>query len=71
MPVSPELVAVVDGQAYVVAVDAPARGAVVAHVQVGQVFAVDGADLLLLVRPIDIVALGPTGIVWRWTTRRR
>jgi len=38
---------------------------VVAHDQVGQVVPVDGADVLLLVRFIDIVALGPTGILWR------
>lgn len=59
------LCAVVDGLAYLVDVEAPAHGAVIAHDQVGQVVAVLGRDLLLLVRMIDVVALGPEGIAWR------
>jgi hypothetical protein len=59
------LCAVVDGLAYLVVVEAPADGAVIAHDQVSQVVPVPGRDLLLLVRMIDIVALGPKGIAWR------
>jgi hypothetical protein len=61
------LCAVVDGLAYLVDVEAPANGAVIAHDQVRQVVPVPGRDLLLLVRMIDIVALGPEGIAWRST----
>jgi hypothetical protein len=55
----------VDGEAYVVCVDAPAEGAVVAHDTVEQVVPVAEPPLLLLVRGIDIVALGPEGVAWR------
>lgn len=57
--------AVADGLAYLVRVDAPEAGAVIAHDQVSQVVAVPGARLLLLVRSIDIVAIGAGGVVWR------
>jgi hypothetical protein len=56
---------VVDGETYFVEVDHPERGAVIAQDQVGQAVAVNGADLLLLVRFIDIVAIGTSGIAWR------
>lgn len=59
------LCAVVDGLAYLVDVEAPGDGAVIAHDQVSQVVPVPARDLLLLVRMIDIVALGPEGIAWR------
>lgn len=59
------LCVVVDGEAYLTDVERPRDGAVVAHDQVGQVVAVEGRPLLLLVRFIDIVALGPQGIVWK------
>jgi hypothetical protein len=59
-----QMCAVVDGLAYLVRVDAPEAGAVIAQDQVGQVVSVAGASLLLLVRFIDIVAIGPTGVSW-------
>jgi hypothetical protein len=68
-PASTQMCAVVDGQAYLVCVDAPAAGAVVAHHQVWQVVSVAGAQLLLLIRFIDIVAVGPDGIAWHSTAR--
>ena len=55
----------VDGLAYLVRVDQPEAGALIAHDQVRQVVPVLGQPLLLLVRFIDIVAIGPTGIAWR------
>ena len=62
-PSPDHLCVLVDGQAYLTDVGAPASGSVVAHDQVGQVVA--SADLLLLVRFIDIVAIGRDGIAWR------
>jgi hypothetical protein len=59
------LCVVVDGEAYVVRVDAPADGAVVAHDTVEQVVPVAAPPLLLLVRGIDMVALGSDGVAWR------
>jgi hypothetical protein len=59
-----QMCAVVDGSAYLVSVDMPTAGAVIAHDQVGQVVSVPGAQLLLLIRFIDIVAVGPDGIAW-------
>lgn len=62
---SPQRVCVlVDGAAYMVRVDAPQDGADVAHDQVVQVVSVVEPPLLLLVRFIDIVALGGEGIAW-------
>lgn len=55
----------VEGTAFVVQVDAPNEGAVIAHDTVGQVAAVAEPPLLLLVRAIDIVALGPNSVSWR------
>lgn len=56
-----------DGLAYLVDVLSPAAGAVMAHDQVTQVVRVDGSDLVVLVRPFDMVAIGPDGIAWRTT----
>jgi hypothetical protein len=59
------LCVLVDGEAYVVRVDAPAEGAVVVHDQVEQVLPVAEPPLLLLVRGFDMVALGSDGVAWR------
>ena len=50
-----------DGLAYLVDVDAAQRGADVVHDQVGQIEVVLEPELLLLVRFIDIVAIGADG----------
>lgn len=63
-PSPQRLCVVVDGHAYVVRVDAPGDGAVVAHDTVEQVVPVAAPPLLLLVRGIDIVALGRDGVAW-------
>jgi hypothetical protein len=63
-PAPAQLCVVVDGLAFLLDVDSPAT-AVVAHDQVGQVVPVLGVPLLLLVRFIDIVAIGPDGVAWR------
>jgi hypothetical protein len=60
-----QLCVVADGLAYLTDVDGPDRGSLVAHDQVGQVVEGEGRPLLLLVRFIDIVALGPRGVAWR------
>ena len=63
---SPQRICViVDGLAYLVLVDAPGAGAVMAQNIVEQVVPLEDPQLLLLVRVIDIVALGPGGIAWR------
>jgi hypothetical protein len=62
-PSTTDLCAVVDGRAYVLGVGRPAHAAAVPHDQVGQVVPVEGVDILLLVRFIDIVALGPSDVV--------
>ena len=63
--VSPRhLVAVADGLAYVTDVESPGDGAHVACDMVREVAPVE-TQLLLLVTPIDIVALGPEGLAWR------
>jgi hypothetical protein len=63
---SPTLLCVLaDGLAYLVDVESPASGAVIAHDQVGQVVGSTTPPLLLLVRFIDIVAVGPHGIAWK------
>lgn len=64
-PAPVQMCAVVNGLAYLVRVDEPEAGAVITHDQVGQVVPVVGAELLLLVRFIDIVAVGPEGVAWR------
>jgi hypothetical protein len=65
-PAPAQLCVVVDGLAYVVDVHNPGSGAVIAHDQVWQVeFIEEPARLLLLIRFIDIVALGEAGIAWR------
>ena len=63
-PSACHLCVLVDGEAYVVRVDAPAEGAVVSQ-GVQQVVPVAEPPLLLLVRHTDIVALGPEGVAWR------
>jgi hypothetical protein len=59
------LCTLVDGVAYLVDVREPGRGATIAHDQVRQVLPTADASLLLLVRFIDIVAIGREGIAWR------
>jgi hypothetical protein len=59
------LCVLVDGVAYLVITASPSAGAVIAHDQVWQVVGVETPALLLLVRSIDIVALGAEGIAWR------
>ena len=54
-----------DGLAYLVGVNAAQHGADVVHDQVGQVEVVVDPELLLLVRFIDIVAIGVDGVAWR------
>jgi hypothetical protein len=66
-PASQRLAVVVDGLAYSVDVEEPGAPAEVVHDQVQQVIPCDEPPLLLLVRPIDIVALGPTGLAWSTT----
>lgn len=55
---------VVDGPAYAVEAFVPEAGAQIVHDQVIRVVPVAGLPLLLLVRFIDMVALGPDGIAW-------
>lgn len=64
-PSPDRLCVVADGLAYLVRVDSPADGAVIAHDQVGQVVASPEPAVLLLVRFIDIVALGADGVAWQ------
>ena len=64
-PSTSQLCVVVDGEAYLTDVNNPRAGSIVVHDQVGQVLGVEGRSLLLLVRFIDIVALGPQGIAWK------
>lgn len=56
---------VVDGLAFLVRVDRPGDGAVIAHDQVEQVVAAPACGLLLLARPIDIVAVSAEGVAWK------
>lgn len=65
VPNSLQLCVVADGLAYLVDVDSDPPAAQVVHDQVGQVEAAAEPDLLLLVRFIDIVAVGPAGVAWR------
>jgi hypothetical protein len=63
---SPERICViVDGKAYLVRVNAPGEGAVIVQNTVEQVVTLEDPALLLLVRGIDIVALGLGGMAWR------
>lgn len=63
---SPQRVCVlVEGRAYVVRVDAPEERAIIAQDAVEQVVSTVEPPLLLLVRGVDIVALGAEGIAWR------
>jgi len=65
-PSPTQLVVLVDGLAYLVNVGSPEVGATIAHDQVSQVVPVE-EDLLLLVRMIDVVAVGVSGIQWHST----
>ncbi|MFI9813220.1 hypothetical protein [Saccharothrix variisporea] len=58
------LCVVAGGSAFVVRVDSPGEGAVVAQDRVHQVVPV-GDRLVLLVSEVDVVALGPDGVAWR------
>jgi hypothetical protein len=62
-PASTQMCVVVDGQAYLVRIDTPAAGAVIAHDQVRHVVPAASYQLLL-VSFIDIVVVGPQGIAW-------
>lgn len=64
-PSPDRLCVLVDGEAYLVRVDAPEEGAVIAQDTVGQVISAVEPPLLLLVRGVDIVALGAEGVAWR------
>jgi hypothetical protein len=62
---SPKAVAViVDALVYVVDVEQPQAGALIARDQLQQVVAMPEPPLLLFVRFSEIEALGPTGIAW-------
>jgi hypothetical protein len=63
-PSAQHLCIVADGEAFLVRTDAPQEGALVVQDQVRQV-AVASTTLLLLVRDIDIVAVGARGVAWR------
>jgi hypothetical protein len=60
-----DLCVVADGNAYLVDVTQPDRGAPLVHDDVSQVLRVPGKSLVLLVRFIDIVAIGVSGVAWR------
>jgi hypothetical protein len=64
-PGANDMCVVAAGEAYLVDVTRPANGAVMAQNTVCQVLRVARMSLLLLVRPWDIVAVGPAGITWR------
>ena len=64
-PAPDRLCVVADGLAYLVDVDAADGAAQVVHDQVWQIEAVTEPSLLLLVRFIDIVAIGAEGVAWR------
>ena len=63
-PNSRSLVVVVDGLAYLVDVARPSTPARIVHDQVHQVVPTSEPPLLLLVRFIDVVAIGPDGVAW-------
>ncbi|WP_091509238.1 hypothetical protein [Amycolatopsis sacchari] len=64
-PAARQMCVLAAGDAYLVQVDAPHAGALVAQVQVQQVAKSLDPALLLLVRDFDIVAIGRSGIAWR------
>ncbi len=64
-PAPAQMCVVADGQVYLARVDAPQDGAVIVHDQVAQVVPVADPPLVLLIRFMDIVAIGPAGIAWR------
>ena len=61
------LVVVADGLAYLVDTERPSNSAAVIYDQVHQVVPCREPRLLLLVRFIDIVALGTAGVAWSTT----
>lgn len=58
------LVVVADGLAYLIDADPSASSARTVHDQVHEAVATSDPPLLLLVRFIDIVAIGPDGVAW-------
>jgi hypothetical protein len=64
-PNSRRLCVVNAGLAYLVDIDAVEHGAEIVHDQISQVTAVRNPDLLLLVRFVDMVAIGVQGVAWR------
>jgi hypothetical protein len=63
------LCVVVDGWAYLVRVDAPDEGAVIAHDAVERIVPMAEPPLLLLISSIDAVTLGRDGVEGRRSTR--
>ena len=59
------LAVVVDGLAYLLDARSPGLPAQIVHDQIHEVVRLADPPLLLFVRFIDMVAVGPTGIVWR------
>jgi hypothetical protein len=64
-PSPSRLCVIVDGDAYLVNVDAPGDGADVVCSTVEHVAASSEPSFLLFVTGIDMVALGPSGVAWR------
>jgi hypothetical protein len=60
-----DLCLVADGDAYLIDVTQPEAGAVIAQNMVWQVETVPDPNLLLLVCPWDIAAIGSDGVAWR------
>jgi hypothetical protein len=60
-----QLCVVADGLPYLVGIDSAQLGADVVHDQVLQIEAVADPAMLLLVRSIDMVAVGSDGVAWR------
>jgi hypothetical protein len=56
---------VADGLAYVIDVNHPERGALIASDQVTQIVAMPEPPLLLFARFSDVVALGSQGVAWK------
>jgi hypothetical protein len=63
-PNSRKLCVLADGLAYLVDIDAAQHGADLVHDCVRQIEVVVDPSLLLLVRDIDIVAIGADGVAW-------
>ena len=63
-PNSGALVVVADGFAYLVDVEGPTGSARTVHDQIHEVVSISEPPLLLLVRFIDLVAIGHEGVTW-------